>query len=78
MRLSSIDDAVEHWILDTSIFLERIRQGVWLSEQLLVSLRRALLFFACIALSFFFTPFILLAVVLGSLLIGMVSTSIRE
>ena len=78
MRLSSLDDAVEYWIFDASSFLARIRQGICRPGEVLASHRRAFLFFACIALSFLFTPLILFPAVICPLLIGRVSVSIQR
>lgn len=73
MRLSSIDDAVEHWIFDASSLLVRLQLKEWRPGQVLASHQRMLLFFAYVALNFFFTPLTLIAVVLILLLIGGVS-----
>jgi hypothetical protein len=78
MRLSSIDDTVEHWIFDASLFLARVQQQGWRARQHSASHRRMLRFLAYIAISFLLSPLVLFAVVLVPLLIGTGSTSIQR
>lgn len=73
MTLSSIDDAVEHWILDAASLLARLQPKNWRPGQVLASHQRMLFFLAYVALNFFFTPLALIAVLLVFLLIGGVS-----
>jgi hypothetical protein len=70
MTLSSIDDAVEHWILDASSLLVRLQPKDWRLGQVLASHQRTLFFLAYVALNFFFTPLALIALVLLLLFIG--------
>ena len=78
MRLSSIDDVVEHWMIDASSFIARVRNGSRRLGPLLASHRRTGAVMAFIAVgSLFRLPF-LFAVVGVSLIIGFLSLWIQH
>ncbi len=78
MTLSSIDDSVEHWILDASSLLARLQPKDWRPGQVLASHQRMLFFLAYVALNLFFTSLALIAVLLVFLLIGGVSIWLQK
>ena len=69
MTLSSIDDAVEHWILDAASLLARLQPKNWRPGQVLASHQRMLFFLVYVALNFFFTPLAIIDILIFLLII---------
>lgn len=64
MSISSLDDVVEHWILDTSAFVTRLGDRRRSVGPYLASLRQTMVFVSFIAISSLFTPPFMFAIAL--------------
>ena len=78
MRLSSIDDVVEHWMLDASSVVARLAHESRRIGPVLASHRRTFIVFACIAISSLFTPLFFFAVALVPFIIGGIAMWIQH
>lgn len=56
MSISSLDDVVEHWILDASAFVTRLSEGRRSVGPYLASLGQTMVFVSFIAITSLFTP----------------------
>ena len=78
MRLSSIDDVVERWMLDAPSVVARLAHESRRLGPVLALHRRTFIILAYIAISSLFTPLFFLAVVLVPLIIGGVAMWIQH
>lgn len=78
MSVSSIDDAVEHWMVGASSVLTRRGRESWPTGPCFAPLQRALVVLAYIAVGSLFTPQFFFAVVLVLVSIGGVALRLRR
>lgn len=64
MSISSLDDVVEHWMLDASAFVTRLSDGRRSVGLYLASLRQTMVFVSFIAISSLFAPLFMFAIAL--------------
>jgi hypothetical protein len=78
MRLSSIDDDVEHWIVDASSWFARFGHGGLRIGPLLASHRRTIALIALTAFGFLFTLPFLFALLGVPIILGFVAGWIQH